>query len=390
MLRIFDGFRDPARRPRFIIWSGMALILVVVIWAVALIGTSFAWFCTTPCHKVHDDNTLAYKASSHSNVACVSCHEPLHASPARYTFMKIYVLPDLYSTVTNTFELPMNANNATAVDMPAKQCTQCHNLANRTVTPSAGIIIDHDAHSSRGITCTTCHNRVAHPEENVTFILKGDRKHDDWMKMDACFRCHGQAPGSKAPGTCSTCHPADFKLKPASHDAAGWYAKFGESGGHAKAAKEESASVAEATRLHEEAEPLNPKKAQGPILAPSSTVNTCFTCHKTTFCSDCHGVAIPHPEAFKKSHGATGFASPAVCAKCHARTPAEANGTAFCNACHHKDSTPDQPWLTQHPESVKKNGAQPCFKCHDEAICSGCHVRGVAAGRAALRQAAGY
>ena len=41
-MRIFDGFRDPARRPRYIIWTGVAAIIFVLLWAFAMVGTSFA------------------------------------------------------------------------------------------------------------------------------------------------------------------------------------------------------------------------------------------------------------------------------------------------------------------------------------------------------------
>lgn len=385
MFRFLSGFRDPVRRPRFIIWAAVGLIVFVLLWAFALVGTSFAWFCETPCHIVHADNTLTYNAGTHSHVSCIACHEPLNANPLTYTYMKIFVLPDLFSTVFHTFRLPMNPYNETAISMPSKQCTQCHNLKNRPVNPVDGLIINHDAHSSRNISCTTCHNRVAHPEENVVYALPGDTKHDNWMTMDACFRCHGQQPGAKAPGTCTTCHTTDFKLVPASHKASGWYALFGESGGHAKAALDESASVAAAITHNEKREAENPGERE-PRLAPSSAINSCYTCHASSFCSDCHGgLPMPHPASFKTGHGSLGYSEPRVCARCHARSVAEAKGTGFCNACHHPASTPERPWVSQHSAIVRAKGAQPCFRCHDERGCSYCHVNGTAAGRAQLK-----
>ena len=95
-------------------------------------------------------------------------------------------------------------------------------LANREVTPSEGILIDHDAHSEVGIACSWCHNRVAHPEDfelTLTHPETGEpnEKHDDFMEMTACFRCHGLEDDANAPGACGKCHPADFELKPPSH-----------------------------------------------------------------------------------------------------------------------------------------------------------------------------
>jgi len=91
------------------------------------------------------------------------------------------------------------------------------------VTTGPGIIIDHDAHMKKNISCTLCHNRVAHP---------GYGEYEDFMTMEACFRCHVQEPDGKkehvpeelaatynfkAPGKCEACHPKDFQLKPADH-----------------------------------------------------------------------------------------------------------------------------------------------------------------------------
>ncbi len=385
------AFKDPSTRPRAIVWSGVALIVFFVIWAVAIDGTSTYWFCTQPCHIVHDDNTLAYNESSHTNVACVACHEPVNASGLTMTIKKIEVAPDAITTIMRTFELPMNHDNHVALEMPAEQCTQCHNLKTRSVTPSSGIIIDHTIHAENGIQCTKCHNRVAHPEENITLILEGDQKHENWLTMDACFRCHSQAPDAVAPGTCSACHPAKFDLVPSSHDASSWYTLYGESGGHAKAAKEESAAIAENVKFYEERPPS--EAAHGEVegeeptgaLKPARQVNSCYTCHKPSFCDGCHGLKMPHPAEFKKNHAAAGYADPGVCAKCHARSAAEAKGTGFCDACHHPSKTPAGSWILQHPEAVKKDGATPCFDCHTEVDCSTCHVRGIETGRKEMK-----
>ena len=384
-MRIFDGFRDPARRPRYIIWTGVAAIIFVLLWAFAMVGTSFAWFCEEPCHIVHLDNTKAYNASTHSKVSCIACHEPVNADPGTFTYLKIFVLDDLFATVTGTFDLPMNPYNEVALAMPAKQCTQCHDLSTRTISPSGGVKINHAIHTKNDVKCTLCHNRVAHNDEAVEYTLPGDTKHEDWMTMDGCFRCHSQAPDAKAPGTCAACHPPEYKLVPASHDAKTWYTPFGDSTGHSKAAKNESASVAAAPKHTEDVEAEEKQDAE-PTLPPASAVNSCYTCHKSAFCNDCHGgVVLPHPAAFKKSHGAQGYANPEVCGRCHARSAAEAKEIGFCNACHHPASTPNQPWLTTHPRIVSDKGAEPCFSCHDERQCSYCHVNGTAAGRAELK-----
>lgn len=377
------AFADPVRRPRAILWSGVIVAGLVIFSAVSVIGTSVNWFCTDPCHVVHEDNTKTFVAGSHAQVNCVACHEPVNANPLVFIIKKIEVAPDAIPTILGTFHLPMNENGFVAVQMTDLHCTQCHSLATRTVTPSSGILIDHDAHTAEGVTCPTCHNRVAHPEEGIEYTLPGDEKHEDWMTMDACFRCHDLETGGTAPGRCDACHPADFDLVPPSHDASGWYAAFGESRGHAEAAIEEAAAVSEAESRTAEWDEID--HAVGPVLQPASTVNTCYTCHKRSFCTDCHGVEIPHTEAFYTSHGQAGLDDPAACARCHARSEAEAQGTLFCSACHHSQGEAGIPWLSQHNGAVKREGAGDCFECHDPQYCETCHVSGKEAADAWMR-----
>lgn len=379
---------DPRKRPRMIVWGFVALLGFVVFWAGGIIGTSFEWFCTTPCHMVHDDNTAAYRASTHTNVSCIACHEPPNADPVTMTIMKIKVLPDLPATVLGTFHVPVNATSYLAVEIPDEQCTQCHNLANRAATPTDGILIDHAVHTENDVTCATCHNRVAHPEDDIELVL-GDRKHDDWMTMDACFRCHSLEEGAKAPGACEACHTPQFALVPASHETTAWYTRFGESGGHAAAAREESAAVAEAVAFFAKAEPVDEKHAVGPVLGPSSAVNSCLTCHTSAYCTDCHGVPMPHPDGFTENHGAEGRRSPETCGTCHARNAAEAARQDFCNACHHPQSRPGVSWQRTHREAVIAEGSQPCLDCHNPRYCSACHVRGPAAARELIRREGG-
>ncbi|MHB8761988.1 MAG: cytochrome c3 family protein [Coriobacteriia bacterium] len=382
MSRIKALLTDSAKRPQLLIWIAVSLMVMVLFTVVSVVGTSTNWFCTEPCHNVHYDNTLAFNESSHVMVSCVACHEPLNGSPLDFILMKIEVAPDIVPTVLGTFHLPVNESHLIAYEMPDEQCLQCHNLDNRTVTPSAGLVINHDIHAENEVRCTSCHNRVAHPEDNIELVLS-DRRHEDWMVMDACFRCHSLEADAVATGTCGACHPAGFNLVPDTHTAETWYRELGDSSGHAAAYSEEASRVAAAVAWAEELDPAEEIAHEGPGnggggLRPGyeQTVNTCYTCHQKQFCTDCHGVEMPHPAEFSTDHGQAGLSNPASCAKCHARTEAEAAGTGFCNACHHPAGSPDRSWLSQHFEPVRTGGAQQCFQCHNPRYCSACHVDG--------------
>lgn len=346
------GLRDPKRRGRYIIWTGVVGLLMVGFLITTLGITSTRWFCSNGCHKVQDDTIVAYEHSSHSNISCLACHMPVNANAAEFMFHKVEALAELYLTVTDTYELPLNAESEVAHEMSTEQCTQCHNLETRKVTASKGVVIDHAVHIENDINCTTCHNRVAH-REDFQLKLKDPRtnkqnhKHEDNMKMEACFRCHGLEKDARAPGTCLTCHPRSFQFKPESHLQKGFYSpKGGPSKGH--------------WRL----------KKQRPEY--------CRTCHdEKTFCTGCHGVQMPHPGDWKQAHGKQMKSKTAdldSCRRCHYSTLA---GTNFCNDCHHSGADPKLPWVQQHFNKVRAQGAAPCFECHDPTFCARCHVRSV-------------
>ncbi|GAB4276332.1 MAG: hypothetical protein Kow0056_06650 [Coriobacteriia bacterium] len=361
-------FKDPERRPRAMVWTGVAVVALVAVTIAALGVTSTYWFCANGCHKVQDDTIIAYDSSAHSEVSCMACHMPVGAGPVTFLLHKVEALGEAYLTVTDTYELPLNEGSHLALSehMPSEQCTQCHST-NREITPGPGIKIDHQIHAQNDVACTWCHNRVAHPE-NFELTLPGNEKHEDFMEMTACFRCHGQDPLAKAPGACDKCHPADFPLKPESHEVAGFYQQYGDSRGHAEMAKEEASRVARfEAEAHEAGE-----------LPPVESVNYCSTCHSLEeFCSGCHGLQMPHPAGFAEGHGDKGRESPEICANCHAKSADTAAGTEFCNACHHSAGDPSKPWIPQHFNVVRQQGAQACFECHNPTFCANCHVRGI-------------
>jgi cytochrome c5 len=288
------GFKDPVTRPRFVVWT-FVVVFAVAAFAVVMIGaTSTFWFCEQMCHKVQDDTIAAYHASTHSQISCMACHEPVNADTITFLFAKVKSGLEVIPTVGNTFKLPLNPGSALALkggkEMGSQQCTQCHS-DNRVVTPSPGIKIDHKVHADAGIWCTVCHNRVAHNDTVAVPKLRSpDGKpnvvHPNFMKMEYCYRCHDlegkikmTGMGAKAaPGTCATCHPAGFQLVPETHKAADWAVK-----GHGEASKE---ILKEMGVLEEEAKVLAGEGVEPYLAAP---VDPCFTCHvEKDFCTPCH------------------------------------------------------------------------------------------------------
>jgi len=413
------GFKDPVRRPRYIMWTGVIVIALAAVVTVAIGATSTYWFCAEACHKVQDDTIIAYDRSSHSRISCMACHMPVNADPVTFLLHKAHALGELYLTATNRFELPLNPGSHLALDqkyMGSEQCTQCHNLATRIVTPSSGIIIDHDAHEEAEIHCTVCHNRVAHREDfelTLTCPTTGEpnQPHDDFMEMTACFRCHtltGESPGGiPATGACSACHTPDFELKPDNHFVEGFYPR-----GHADLALEdiEAMEAAKGAHGHEEGnaqdheEPAEEPETEGEAdrgiaaayaaegelsddapmyerlahLPSIAEVGYCSTCHvEDRFCMGCHGMEMPHPEEFKtETHPELVETKMDRCEYCHT-----AADPYFCDECHHGtasdwDFQTDVAWEgEQHAAAVRTNGVPGCLeRCHVISFCQDCHT----------------
>jgi len=395
------GFKDPVRRPRYIIWTGVAVLVLAAVMIVALGVTSTRWFCSEGCHKVQDDTIIAYQHSSHSEISCMACHMPVNANPIVFILHKAEALGELYLTVTDNYELPLNAESEVSLTMTSDKCTQCHNLENRIVTPSPGIKIDHKPHEEINAACPVCHNRVAHREDfelTLTDPATGEpnKKHENFMGMTACFRCHGLEKGAPAPGACAACHPADFQLKPPSHLAAGFYPE-----GHAKLADAEIERAAEVRKEFGIDVITGERKAEitagesenaegthesiGEELPPVGAIVECYTCHTESFCTDCHGMAMPHPAEFKEpkdpkdpqGHPAASKTQPKKCVMCHGVN----EKTHFCDSCHHGTAVEwefnaAEPWTAkQHPKAVAKSGVASCTeKCHTAKFCVDCHT----------------
>ena len=384
------GFKDSVRRPRWIIWTIVVVILVVCVMIPVLGITSTRWFCSEACHKVQDDTIKAYQHSTHSEISCMACHMPVDANPVIFLMHKAEALGELIQTISNHYELPLNKEDEVALTMSSQQCTQCHNEAKRKVNPDPGLKINHQAHADAGVNCTICHNRIGHNEDFEMKLRDPatgnlNHKHTNFMEMTACFRCHEQATGTKSPpGQCFVCHTNDFDTLPATHKRDGFFPK-----GHGQIALAEEKrapwmNAVEATAGAQGGAKEKPvseeEKYKGENLKKVEEINLCSTCHQKSFCTDCHGVPMPHPDpaVWDKNHGVFGRANPQVCAKCHGI------GVDFCSNCHHGRHLDYQidvkkTWKQQHPLAVNQVGAASCLQpqgCHGPTYCALCHANG--------------
>jgi hypothetical protein len=370
---------------------GIAVAVAVVLSAsVAL--TSTEWFCSNACHGILADAVTAHVHSKHSEVNCVTCHMPVGGGPLAVILHKTKGLYEVQKALTGDYTFPLNKEDSTALAMPSDRCTQCHNPAALKNSPRPGYKTNHLRHVSKGVACPVCHNRTGHPEDFELTLLGSQRKgwkHNDFMKMQACFRCHTQEAVKGAPrGRCLICHSATFDLVPPSHKAVAFAAK-----GHGQLAAAEETRVpwqtetatatlgAKGSAAASDTAPAPATSATGTAWSVSdrkdiSQVNACSTCHAKAFCTDCHGIAMPHPSRFEESHGAASRPNVQVCVKCHGAV------TGFCFDCHHGTKLgvkidPKRTWKAQHGKVAKKEGAKGCVRvdgCHSPVYCAKCHA----------------
>ncbi|MCL2680319.1 MAG: NapC/NirT family cytochrome c [Coriobacteriia bacterium] len=410
---IVSAFKNKRTRARAIIWTGTLLTCLMLIVALGVTITTTYWFCAAVCHYPQGDTVSSYDNSTHTGVACIACHKQPGANPIDFVAFKAGAMTSLPKTIMGTVNMPINENSWLAMDpshLPSKYCTQCHRMENRETLTSPGIIMDHEAHTVLNITCAACHNRVGHNETlndwRPQIPATGDNpeKHDDFMLMTACYRCHrfpeydgqivntpypiGTFPG--ATGECEICHTENFELIPENHNVPRFVEDI-----HGPWAIQIEADIEAFIAQDNPKRPVyndlsgqEGKEARALQGVPSvRAVNYCYTCHTLKFCDDCHGgIRMPHPAGYNAQPHLDDIAKyPESCAICHTvsavNNTERAGGGDTCSACHHRqqytgwefDPNVNWEWI-QHAEATLATGGDACMNCHDMKVCEVCHV----------------
>lgn len=307
-------------------------IAVIVFLALGALGFSAEWVTSSPkvCMSCHEMSLQAgsWKQSAHANVECVACHQPpraWYAFPLTLTDRFALLGRDVYRHFSSDYDDPVDSRPAGAEPMPADVCLQCHD-PNRKATSGFRILIDHPEHAKRNGPCVSCHVRTAHPiaERGIPLSL-----------MAQCYTCHGTKEYPKASTECAVCHPSGYELVPASHKEAKW------------------------------------KRGHGDIWKVDA--KQCALCHENTYCTDCHGLDMPHPADWAQKnavgHAAAAEKNREVCVRCHEEPP------DLCGSCHHTAwDAAKGPWKEQHFEVARTDGTTTCLSCHEANYCVRCHV----------------
>lgn len=347
------------------------------------------------CHMMKPEY-YTWQASSHKKIECITCHIP----PGFQNFFKYRLksFKEIYFAVTSSYASPI-VNLSPVAD---EACNRCHNMSNRYVSPTGDLIIPHDVHARKKVSCSKCHGGVAHAgisKRKVTYRTDYDEWNSEMgtamMKdekhlrpdMDVCMRCHRLL---KAPVACKACHKTsmlpddhkstEFKYQNHGKVAAGNLSYCDSCHSYMTSLKVE---VAEESKSYENY--LNRGKQKKP------TVSVKDYSRLNTFCKGCHGKRPPsHGRGnFITGHGEMAQKDNKRCMTCHdnflAIGPAGAQGSSednpvvtstTCGNCHPSPHSRSVQWKNgYHPVQLP---ARPqitgtCYDCHAKKTCGRCH-----------------
>jgi len=236
-----------------------------------------------------------------AGVTCTRCHTDLETRAAGLH------LPDAASCLT-----------CHAKPHDPRPCLDCHaapGALDQLADARAHLRFDHGPHATatRG-DCIRCHTGIADGDTHLR------------PPMATCFRCHDHDAARDA-RRCDACHQhlEDTDLTPQSHLAhdGDWLRDHG-------------------TRA-------------------SSSGDVCQTCHRESFCADCHGVTTPALPATRRF--ADPFSASVHRAGFAARHALEAKAQpGACQTCHAKNGAVDETFVQFYPTLIQVAKAKGTWK----------------------------
>jgi nitrate/TMAO reductase-like tetraheme cytochrome c subunit len=361
----------------------LTLFFIIVLFSVGFLGletTSSSKFCSS-CHEMKPEY-YTWKASSHSEVDCVSCHTG--TTKEDYAKAKANGLVQVYKTATQDYIAPIKMPN----QIENSSCEKCHNMSTRNVSASGDLIIPHDKHKKEKVACIKRHSGVAHgkiAERKVTYrsdygkwnekLGKSIMSETKFLKpqMGTCVECHALR---KVANTCETCH--ETTMLPDNHKKVSF--KTGDHG------KIEPTELKNCDKCHsymskEKYQPFEKEKSsytkfinkEEPETKEASVTDYAKV---NTFCKDCHSQrpASHKQDLFLMNHGRIAE-NTKTCFACHDdKIISDAPVTSVaCSSCH--ASSHQQEWKQRHPVPVIENQKfnRTCTQCHVEETCTKCH-----------------
>jgi len=269
-------------------WARRSLRFILTVAGVTALIASFGAatqsraFCGA-CHQ-STAHTLSVTEGSHSTIACTSCHEtglPLQSYTTNAFVRLNHVVWGLIDADT-----PLSGYGT----VTTTSCLRCHEEAIETTSPPSkltGVRMSHAGPLEAGMGCTVCH--AFNETQEIGAPDRG---------MQVCLKCHNNERVVADCGKCHTKNPLSVSRN------AQW-------------------------------------SFASPLLGNTDPRQSCYRCHDPGPCDRCHGIRMPHPDAFSRmdlTEGGHGSYSRAhgvtVCFNCH--NGQSTMGATDCYACHPK------------------------------------------------------
>lgn len=256
----------------------------------------------------------ALSASPHAKTGCYACH--LDSGWWDFARFKSYEGLVMYPRAALGAEQP----SGPGIHVADTRCLRCHVDVLAKVTERGGMRIAHETCVEPRGTCDGCHTADSHGE-----ATRWPGEYD----MEACVRCHAS---NAAPKECDSCHQG--KLARDRLRASAWRVTHG------------------------------PRWSE---THGAGALEYCVTCHPDDYCERCHGIRVPHPASYGRTHGADYIFTPGSCKTCHSKE-------RFCDACHGVEMPHIAGFLKTHSAAADDRTDPRCVRCHHLEDCDACHV----------------
>ena len=293
----------------------MALYAVAGIALIAVLGltlTATTDVVCSSCHvmRIYSDGLAE---AQHATIDCHSCHSS--TPEARISLTSNVVTKMIPATLFGADDV-----SGPGTRIPGGACLSCHAEVMNTVTDTRGIRIDHASCVSETGACDACHTTATHGE-----AARWPRQ----IVMEECTICHVENGASIE---CDICHQG--KLQSERLARGPWRVTHG---------------------------------PEWQTTHGAGTLDACRTCHPPNYCTDCHGLELPHPASFGLVHGTAAIGLKDTCEDCHDRQD-------FCDACHGAKMPHPASFLPDHPEIADGYEDEGCLSCHRQVDCDNCHI----------------
>lgn len=342
----------------------LALLIIGLASLLSDISQTPSALCGT-CHTMTPYN-YTWQASSHSNIACVSCH----ASPGLSGTLQLGrdMARYIFRQTTKSYILPIRLFGG----IDDETCLRCHSF-NRQASLPGDLIVPHEDHSIKNVRCVACHNAVAHgniaQRRTAVSIPAQSWSHEEGARQmvrlftttpkEDCMSCHFNR---RVELSCQACHNED-KVPPSHHEPDFLTA-------HGKQAQEFTACL----RCH-----AYDKKGRKIELQFGGNLKV-YT-RQNDFCLECHSkIPESHLPDFRR-HGGIAAKDTNRCLICHdnqIQADLPQASALHCGSCH--PSPHKKGWQERHTRRRRATVTPgmaiqtSCFACHDATRCLSCHL----------------